>query len=257
MQRTILELPTDLLPHDITTQILPDSLQLAFEKNETSLQLTYEASSASTRPSLELQLLSNSGAALATIKNPGGDIISPVFSGSVVTQPNDKEYEFTCSSDDIALLFEELVKPEGFVVTDQGVAVLDLLRELIHDPQYPPTARFIIDSLERLGAEPTKDFTYMITIDEVDFVIRTTLEDGKTSEITIIEVLQDVLEVLGDDFHHDYRAVGARIARTQLSQAITFFHADTNGNEYPFQGDTGDVYRLRERIQYVQQHLSK
>jgi hypothetical protein len=260
MQRTQLTVPSSLLPGDIEANMLPPELNSSTDIADLSLQLTYESSSAGIRPSLELQLFCNSDTGSSVpfivLSSPGGEMNSMHFKGTAASPDGKSEHAYGISTDDIALLLEEMVKPEGIVVNEHGVAVLELLRELVHDPQYPPTARFITDVLEQQGAEAVRDLTYRLTIDNTEYILRTTTEAGKTCEVTMIEVVHDVVEAYEESLIRTYEAVGARIAHTEFSQAITFFHVDEHGNESPFEGNNEDLRELRTNLAYVQDHIT-
>lgn len=258
MQRITLDVDADSLPMGFESGILPQELYALIGEDDTALRLTYESASLGERPSLELQLLrAPSGDVFipfATLHRSGNSTnLDPDLTGTAISPVDDKEYSFTTSAEAIALLLQQLIKPEGFVINEHGVT---LLQELIHDPQYPPVARFISDVLEERGSLTTREESYPLTISGVDFVVRTTTDEGKTSEITIVEVFHDSLEVLGNDFKREYKAVGASISRTQFSQAIKFFEVNESGDEAPFKADGGDLLRLKEQIAHLRQHIT-
>lgn len=245
-------------------RMLTPAYMPALDSSEAEIQITYNFVSLGARPSLTIRLDKISGEndevtePYATIYRNGESLNETEFTGNTVAQESSGDGNYLVKPDEAALFLESLLKlDKGLHINDQGVAVMELLQELVHDPQYPPMARFITDTLQERGAGINDSATYSLKFDDTNYILRVISEEGKTVELSIEEVLVNDVEVLGSDIRTTYEAIGATISRTKLAHAISFYTVDAEGTQRPLQEEkAGELFDLRGRIQLIMDHLS-
>lgn len=253
------------LLHETDLRTLMPASTNSLSSSEAEIQITYNFVSLGARPSLTIRLDRISGEIdeitepYATIYRSGESLNETNFQGNTASLQTAADEHYFVKPDDAALFLESLLRlDDGLHINDQGVAVLDLLQELVHDPQYPPMARFIADTLQERGAGTNDSATYSLKFDDTNYILRVINEDGKTVELSIEEVLVHDVEVLGSDIRTTYEAIGATISRTKLTHAISFYTVDAEGIQHPLEEEkSGELIDLRRRIQVIMDHLSE
>lgn len=252
---------------DITRHFDDESIPLILrpyinQETDWSLSVTFSSQFAEERPALSVEFY-RYGAGItpylfgAVARSGSSTEKDTSFVGSIIPDEHkDTEYRVDLSNDEMSLLLQECIRLDGVHISDQGTAQMRLLQELILDPQYPPIARFIEDTLAERGAVVNRNQAYSLMVDDIEYTLRILTEEGTTTQIEIVQPLIDEISVGQDsEFIELVQHTGARISHNNFNQAVEFFKL-INGEEQAIQNpDQGDLFRIRETIDYLRNHL--
>lgn len=202
---------------------LPSPLSLLDTEALNLAVVTYTFGAPEARPHLDIRLETDSRV-LATISRPGLGAEQPY---EYVATMNDGEYMDLMPADEVSDLLDQIVVPSYI---NKGVAVAD--------PQFPPEARNIIDTLvqsQHATSVESRHFTLATTETKdyhaTSFNVTMYGIDGEVQEIRIELVFDDRLYVDGStgepqQYHHSIIGTFTLDSCEDLSQAVTFTLAD-------------------------------
>jgi hypothetical protein len=243
----IMALPPKLFPKDITSLIDKDNLGITIEFLWQYLD---------ERPSLRFSFTDKNHRSepVLTIQREGVSSINKAdFDGSF-TNNQGGAHDIRINQDDLNALLEDFITNKNVIITESGSLNARLLKELIVDPQYPPTARYIQDTLIQKGCSHVLKDGYEIEVDEKKYAIEITTDNGKTTCVEIRDIFSDDIAIIDGQITRHERGIYVRIYAQNLQLNIQFFKLE-DGTLVPYEADNGDRLRLYETINYLKNNL--
>lgn len=251
---------TIVIDHELIKKLppnlIPEGLDTLIDKRSLGIVVEFSWQNSGARPSLKFLLLDEERGDEPVLVIERGDstaVSRDDFGGSFIN-PEGTEYPVSLNSDDLGALIEELISTKDIVVNDEGAINTRLFKELVGDPQYPPIARFIQDTLIEKGCSYVMKDRYLIDINDKTYPIEITTENGKTTSIEITDILASDVQINDDEVTHHERGTIAHISAQDLSLSVQFFKVENN-KVTPYNGDSGDKLRLSETIKYLADNL--
>lgn len=240
----------------LPSELIPDGLESMINKNNLGIVVEFSWQYSGERPSLKFLLLDEErgDSPVLVIERSSADAAKEDDFGGSFINTEGTELPVRLNSDDLGALIEELISAKDVVINDEGAINTRLLKELVADPQYPPIARFIQDTLIEKGCSYVLKEKYDIQTDDKIYPVEITRENGKTTSIEITDIFASDVEINDGEVTHHERGIIAHISAEDLSISIQFSKLE-NGKITAYQADSGDRLRLTETIELLSENL--
>lgn len=252
-----LSVPGELI--ESVKDAIPSAVTDIIDKDSATLEIRYEFEFLEERPLLTLTFQHTdyeTHPRCVVLQRGGGPLTENAgFSLSAVGDDTASSTEYTglVDQDNVTELLERLIAPDSVYVNSEGVTRGE--SSIIADPQFPPSARAIIDTLVEKGADCVRYDTYTIPTTSDEFCVILTYDNDRLVEVSILRTVESSLGFEGTMPTGIVRKIEANIYLTRLANSITFNSIENNGAPVSLDDDGGDLLRLREDLQSLKETI--